>query len=438
MTERVPIEDLISEGSLLIGDGYRAKLDELCQAGLPFARAGNIDGGFHFEDADLFPEESLSRVGNKVSAAGDVVFTSKGTVGRFALVRESTPRFVYSPQLCFWRVLNHSKIDARFLYYWMASREFYSQFKGVAGQTDMAEYVSLRDQRRMHITLPTVDDQHRIAKVLGTLDDKIELNRRMNETLEAIARAIFKSWFVDFDPVRRRVLEESPYVDLRSGASFPESFEESELGAVPTGWHVQALYDCAEYLNGLAFRAADFCQPGVGLPIIKIAELKQGITKQTKFTQRELESKYRVSSGDILFSWSGSPDTSIDTFLWTGPDGWLNQHIFKIRVLRSENKLFVYYLLKSLKSDFVEIARNKQTTGLGHVTAMDLKRLKVVLPTPEALLLFNRAVEPLYDMAYACSRQSTTLAEARDVLLPKLISGEIYVKEAEQTVGALV
>ena len=151
---RHSVADLIAEQKLFVGDGYRAKNVELSSSGLPFARAANINGGFRFREADRFPEESLDRVGNKVSQPGDVVFTSKGTVGRFAFVRDDTPRFVYAPQLCFWRSLDREVILPRFLYYWMFGREFFVQYKGVAGQTDMAEYVSLTDQRRMHITLP--------------------------------------------------------------------------------------------------------------------------------------------------------------------------------------------------------------------------------------------------------------------------------------------
>ena len=97
------VSDLITNGILFIGDGYRAKNEELSPWGLPFARAGNVNDGFQFKNADCFPEENLDKVGNKVSMPGDVVFTSKGTVGRFAFVRQETPRFIYSPQLCFWR-----------------------------------------------------------------------------------------------------------------------------------------------------------------------------------------------------------------------------------------------------------------------------------------------------------------------------------------------
>ena len=110
------VSDLVKSDSLEIGDGYRAKNTELAASGVPFARAGNIKNGFEFNDADYFPEENMNQVKNKRSRVGDVVFTSKGTVGRFAYVRESTPRFVYSPQLCFWRSLNPELLDSRFLF----------------------------------------------------------------------------------------------------------------------------------------------------------------------------------------------------------------------------------------------------------------------------------------------------------------------------------
>jgi hypothetical protein len=234
-----PIANLIDNGDLVINDGYRAKNSGLSAEGLPFARAQNINNGFRFEDADCFPRQDLHKVGLKVSQPGDVVFTSKGTVGRFAFVQEDTPRFVYAPQLCFWWSLNHKKIFPRWLYYWMQSWEFFTQYSGVAGQTDMAEYVSLRDQRQMHITLPPLEEQQAIAHILGALDDKIELNRRMNETLEGIAQALFKSWFVDFDPVRAKAAgQQPPGLAPHIADLFPDEFEESELGEIPGRTHL--------------------------------------------------------------------------------------------------------------------------------------------------------------------------------------------------------
>jgi type I restriction enzyme S subunit len=176
-------EALIRQGLLFIGDGYRAKNSELSTDGLPFARAGNIDGGFNFESADRFPRNELGKVGNKLSQPGDVVFTSKGSVGRFAFVTESVEPFVYSPQLCFWRSLNTELIRPRFLYYWMHSEEFLDQVDALKGQTDMADYVSLTDQRRMRINLSPVSEQDAIIRILEPLDERIDVNTRLNKAL---------------------------------------------------------------------------------------------------------------------------------------------------------------------------------------------------------------------------------------------------------------
>ncbi len=427
--QRYEVKYLLNEGKLVIGDGYRAKNEELALMGLPFARAGNINNGFRFDDADCFPEGNLGRVGNKVSQTGDVVFTSKGTVGRFAFVRPGTPRFVYSPQLCFWRSMDRMLIDPRFLYYWMYGREIFIQFKGVAGQTDMAEYVSLTDQRQMHITLPSIDEQRAIAYILGTLDDKIELNRRMNETLEAMARALFKSWFVDFDPVRAKAEGRGSGLPKPLANLFPDSFESSELGEIPKGWKARSLYETAEFINGAAFKSEDFCQPAFGLPVVKIAELKDGISTQTKFSDRVPDPKQEIDTGELLYSWSGSPDTSLEAFLWTRGRGLLNQHIFKVVTPTIAQKRFVYYLLKFLRPTLVEIARNKQTTGLGHVTVADMKSLYVCSPPQKVLKVFDNQVAPLFDKAFQNMIESQTLANLRDTLLPKLISGELRLND---------
>jgi type I restriction enzyme S subunit len=179
--------------------------------------------------------------------------------------------------------------------------------------------------------------------VLGALDDKIELNRRMNATLEAMARALFLSWFVDFDPVRAKLDGRQPVgMDAATASLFPEHFDHDETMLRPRGWLPKSVYDCATFINGVAFKNVQFSADGSGLPVVKIAELKDGISKQTKFTNDELAPKYKIRDGEILFSWSGSPDTSIDTFLWSGGDGWLNQHIFKVEFHQPEEKLFVY------------------------------------------------------------------------------------------------
>ena len=138
------------------------------------------------------------------------------------------------------------------------------------------------------------------------------------------------------------------------------------------------LFSLANWKNGLAFKQIHFSEKGK--PVIKIAELKNGITAQTARTQQEFDSAVHLTKGDMVFSWSGNPETSIDVFWYDLPDGWLNQHIFKVTPNDGVDKLYLYYLLKYLKPRFTAIASNKQTTGLGHVTVKDMKEMLVPLP----------------------------------------------------------
>jgi type I restriction enzyme S subunit len=279
----------------------------------------------------------------------------------------------------------------------------------------------------------SLPQQETIAHILGTLDDKIELNRRTNETLEAMARALFKSWFVDFDPVRAKAEGRQPSgMDAETAKLFPSEFEESELGEIPKGWSALALYDLATYVNGAAYKAFQPNSDRRGLPIIKIVELKAGVTSQTKFSDAHMPEKYRLKTGDILFSWSGNPDTSIDTFVWSHGPAWLNQHIFRVEPHSADERSFVLATLKYLRPVFAEIARNKQTTGLGHVTAGDMQRLLVVKPDARALAAWNREAAPLFDAVFHNEMEALTLARLRDTLLPALLSGELSVSGAER------
>jgi type I restriction enzyme, S subunit len=282
------------------------------------------------------------------------------------------------------------------------------------------------------------EQQLSIAHILGRLDDKIELNRRLDETLEAMARALFRSWFVDFDPVRAKAEGYDPGLPVAIAALFPNDFEDSQLGEIPEGWATSPVFDIATFINGAAYRDFEPNQKREGLPVIKIAELKEGITAQTGFSTVEMPEKYRINTRDILFSWSGNPDTSIDTFVWSHGSAWLNQHIFRVVPPSEDARAFVLMMLRYLRPVFAETARNKHTTGLGHVTAADLKRLHVVRPPRPVLLAWNAIVEALLERSFGLQRENDTLASLRDILLSKLILGELRVKDAEKRVEALV
>lgn len=175
-------------------------------------------------------------------------------------------------------------------------------------------------------------------------------------------------------------------------------------------WDSTDLHSVAMWTNGMAFKNAQFSASG--RPVIKISEIKNGITGQTKFTLETYDDRYLVRSGDLLFSWSGQPETSIGAFVWRGSEGWLNQHVFKVQALGDIcEQRYLRYLLDYLHPNFVRIAKNKQTTGLGHVTKRDLESITVRLPPiPEQRVIAN--VLGSLDDQIECNSRITGIAQA--------------------------
>ena len=429
------VADLIASSKLWIGDGYRAKNSELDSAGIPFARAGDINDGFHFTSGDCLPEEDAWKAGNKLSEAGDVVFTSKGTVGRFGFVTEGIQRFVYSPQLCFWRSLDCEAIYPRFLFYWIQGKEFYRQYKSVSQKTDMAEYVSLSDQRSMEITLPELSSQKAIAHILGTLDDKIELNRKTNETLEAMAKALFKSWFVDFDPVRAKAEGCPTGLPAEISDLFPDSFEDSELGEIPSGWEVIELGMVSTFLNGYAFKSSDWQEHGV--PVVKIGSVKPGFVDidNVSFVSDEIavsKDRYRLSPGDILIGMTGYVGEVGLVPISESPP-LLNQRVGKVAPMSDAivSRSFLYnWMRTSTFKDSVEVLSHGSAQA--NVSSDSIQSIPHAIPSSNIESAFASICEPILDRLLEGHREQKLLANTRDALLPKLISGEIRIPDAEK------
>ena len=235
------VEELQASGRLLVEDGnhgeYRPRRDEFVESGVAFVRAADMrDGKVDFEKCEHIGSVALARIRKGIGRPGDILLSHKGTVGKLARVEVDAPPFVCSPQTTFWRILDKTKIDKNYLYGFMRSRLFSSQLASVQGETDMAPYVSLTAQRRLRIALPRFSEQVAIGHLLSALDDKIALNRHTAETLEAMVRALFKSWFVDFDPVRAKAERRPVGLSDDLAALFPDSFGGDGL---PRGYSIR-------------------------------------------------------------------------------------------------------------------------------------------------------------------------------------------------------
>jgi type I restriction enzyme S subunit len=387
----------------------------------------------------------------RVESGQFAVFGSNGAIGRASEANSPARTIIigrvgsycgslhYSSEPC-WVTDNAIKAVARtghnpeFLRYLLLTLDL-NNWRGGSGQP----LLNQGTLNAIPISLPPSDEQNKIGAFLGALDTRVSLIADMNSTLESIARSIFKSWFVDFDPVRTKAEGREPEgMDAATAALFPSKFVDSQLGAVPEGWTAMPLYEIASFSNGAAYKDIHFSPSTEGLPVIKIAELKAGVTGSTRFTEVDLGARYRIEQNEILFSWSGNPDTSIDTFIWDGGPAWLNQHIFRVRENGTVPRSLIYIQLKALRPTFAEIARDKQTTGLGHVTIGDMKRLMVCKPAKELTLRFDEIVEPTLEKIAVNQSVGRALASLRDTLVPRLITGKLRLPEAEKLVEAML
>ncbi|UZG43718.1 restriction endonuclease subunit S [Caldimonas thermodepolymerans] len=303
----------------------------------------------------------------------------------------------------------------------------------VNSMASMSTRASLNNEMlgRLAITFPEYEEQEAIAHILGTLDDKIELNRKQNETLEAMARALFKAWFVDFEPVRAKMEGRwqrglsLPGLPAHLYDLFPDRLVESELGEIPEGWEMRSLDSIANYLNGLALQKFPPESEEEFLPVIKIAQLRAGNTNGADRASARIKPEYIVTDGDVLFSWSGSLEVEV----WNGGPGALNQHLFKVTSDKVP-KWFYFFATRHHLPAFRAIAAGKATT-MGHIQRKHLTDARVAVAPLKSMQEFDAVIAPLFEQFVRNSQQSRTLAQLRDTLLPKLISGELGVSKLD-------
>ncbi len=397
---------------------------EYVPTGIPFLRSQNVEP-LRINNIDLkfITPEFHARLKKSALSPGDVVIVRTGKPGACAVIPESL-RTANCSDLVVIRC--GPKLDPRFLSYYVNSVAAHHVGSHLVGAVQ--QHFNVGSARKMVLRLPGISEQRAIARILGALDDKIEANRRMNETLEAIARALFKSWFVDFDPVRAKAEGRDPGLPREIEDLFPNSFEDSELGEIPKGWEVRGLDGIADYLNGLALQKFP-PDDGASLPTIKIAQLRAGHTDGADRVSAKVPAEYVIEDGDVLFSWSGSLEVEI----WCGGRGALNQHLFKVSS-RHFPKWFYFWWTRHHLQDFRDIAADKATT-MGHIQRHHLSEAKALVPQPAILKAMDRIMAPLLDRLTANTVEFRTLAALRDALLPKLLSGEIRTRAIDAAPG---
>jgi len=433
---RTTFAKLISEGALEIGDGYRAKNEELGGDGLMFLRAGHVtDTHIDFGGVERFHVALETRLQSKLAKPGDAVITTKGnSTGRTTYVTPSMPPFVYSPHLSYWRSLDPSRIAGGFLRYWSKGPEFTNQLAGMKASTDMAPYLSLIDQKRLGITLPPIGEQRAIAHILGTLDDKIELNRRMSETLEAMARALFKSWFVDFDPVRAKAEGRDTGLPKPLADLFPARFVDSELGEIPEDWEVGTLADLS-MLNPEVWSKQT--RP-LRINYVDLSNTKWGrIEAATEHAAADAPSRAQrvLRPGDTIV---GTVRPGNGSYALVSEGGLTGSTGFAVLRPSTPQCAQFVYLAATAAESIDALAHLADGGAYPAVSPVVVAATPVVLPGEGLLSSFSRLAGALLAKIACNERQSRTLAAVRDALLPKLISGESRVRDAERIAAGIV
>jgi type I restriction enzyme, S subunit len=401
-----------------------------------------VSARFRTEDFVFLTEDKANELSNANAFPGDLVFTHRGTLGQVGLIpAKPYPRYVVS-QSQMKLTCDPDKADSLFLYF----------FKSPAGQHSLLMHTSqtgvpaisrpVTSLKSVRLALPEISEQRTIASVLGALDDKIELNRRMNETLETMARAIFKDWFVDFGPTRAKMEGRSAYLAYDLWSMFPDNLDDDDN---PEGWYFGILEDILEEIETGGRPKGGVSSYTSGIPSIG-AESIVGLGKfdyaKTRYVSQEFFDAMRrghVKNRDVLLYKDGGRPGQFEPHLTLVGDGFpfdtfaINEHVYRLRVTPGYGQNLLYFWLSS--ELVMEEMRVKGTgVAIPGLNSTQVKSLTTLMPASPVATAFGNLINPSMTRILSNCNESKSLAQTRDLLLPKLMSGEIRLRKAEKLV----
>ena len=446
------IEELIASGAIVAhkdgnyGSSY-PRVEEFGAEGVPFLTAKSLREGYvDIAAAPRLGDARAEELTFGFVQTDDVLLSHNATIGRVAVVPQHKGRLLVGTSLTYFR-LNPQKLLPRYLAVYFAGVDFQNQLVAVMSHSTRNQ-VPVTAQRKLHVVVPPLAEQKAIASILGALDDKIELNRRMNATLEGMARALFQSWFVDFDPVRAKLDGRKPEgMDKATAALFPDAFQESEAGQIPKGWKVGVLDELISFVIGGDWGASEptedetvscYCIRGADIPSLQGG----GVGKMpTRFLKQSSVEKRQLMDGDLAIEISGGSPTQC-----TGRPVLISDALSKslslplvasnfCRIVKLKSPVFskfVYCWLRYLYDAGSLFQFETGTTGIKNFAfVLFCEKYPLVVPEQRIAEAFDNAVSPLFVRIQANALQSRTLANLRDTLLPKLLSGELSVASSK-------
>lgn len=378
--------------------GSNLKVECFVPSGFPIIDGANLKGYKVTDNITKFVTEEKARsLSRSIAHRGDVIVTISGTIGQIAYIPEDS---LYDEYLCSQRQFrvsfDSSMVYVPYLVFYFHTFEGQNKILSFANQTGVpALSQPLKNFKKIRLCLPSLQEQRRIASIVETINDKIENNIKINDNLYAQTKAIFDNHFINID-------------------------------AIPAGWRKGNLLDIANYLNGLAMQKFRPQGHEIGLPVLKIKELRQGsCDNSSERCSLSIKPEYIIHDGDVIFSWSGSLLVDV----WCGGTCGLNQHLFKV-TSDVYDKWFYYLWTAHHLARFIAIASDKATT-MGHIKREELAKAEVLIPCEKDYTSLSSIMQPVFELIISNRIESRKLAALRDELLPKLMSGEIDVSAVQ-------
>ena len=423
----VPLGDVAS-----VRSGFAFSSSDWADAGIPVVKIANVkDGTLVMDNCSFVSRKVAADAGDFNLKRADILISMTGHIGNVAMVRHSDLPAVVNQRVGLFSIPDPARLDKRFLFYSLRSKEVRERIESL-GYGSVQPNVSPSLLHGVNISLPPLSEQCAIAHILGNLDDKIELNRRMNVTLEATAQALFKSWFVDFDPVRAKM--EGREMDLPKGITdlLPNRFVNSEMGDIPDGWKVSEIGKEVRVVGGStpSTKEPSFWRQGQ-----HCWATPKDLSKQSSPVL--LDTSRKITDAGLQKISSGMLPVGTVLLSSRAPIGYLaiaevptavNQGFI---AMRCEQRLPNSYVMHwcYLHLDYIRSIAGGST--FAEISKKAFRPIPVLVPSGGILKIYQRLVAPLYDRLVMNTKEAVTLAALRDALLPKLISGEIRVSDAE-------
>jgi type I restriction enzyme S subunit len=422
------LSEVITKGTTPTTLGYR-----FTNSGINYVKSESVtfDGWIDRSKFAFIEPETHEALKRSQLQEGDILFSMAGVfIGKTAVVPKSILPANTNQAVGIVR-LDKRRAEPRFIDYFLRNPSYNLYLNNLVAQSAQPN-LNLTEIRNLPINLPPLAEQKRIAEVLGALDDKIELNRRMNATLEATARALFQSWFVDFYPIRAKLDGRTPLgMDTATATLFPDSFEESPLGHIPKGWEVKPVGEVVDCVGG-------------GTPSTSDPKYWEGgtyhWTTPKDFSSLQapilLDTERRLTDAGVAKISSGLLPAGTLLMSSRAPVGYLAISAIPVAInqgfiaMKCNEQASNYFMLNWCQQNMAEIEGRATGTTFAEISKQNFRPIPLVLPKQDIMTAFSNRVAPLYEQITANLRQSRTLAILRDTLLPKLLFGELSVREA--------